>query len=478
MRVLLVPVFNYPNNLNADSIYLISSDWSRAICEADEDVAVHRLLPKPGLEDPYKRFTYDYEPVHERVHDLFVEQYTWYTMEEANAPFDFYRRFHPLLGEYPVDAVVCTSAAKTIHVKPILTAVTAGDWQSFFNFELLLRGLGSNEVSQVREDEMIIQGAGEVMAHNLFESPMCQKIAVKSARRYLSASMIRRLHDRADMVYSGYDADQAFVVPEEQKSDEFTVVVRGRLTASKNVERITSLYNKFHAAGHDLKIVITTGDRRGDSRVEDDLKSNRGIEFMNLKTKAEANKVMRKAHAFVFWSSHELFAVSVWEMLAAGLIGVFKKAEWFKGLLPDDYPYVFEREDQAYAMMLDIYENYDERKKELAWVAKWVKDNYSYRITAAAAADIIRSNSLAQKPRDWLIDLIRDKCPERMTLDELAETVVKHSEQGKVVLAKYSHPRRVQRSIGPVELVRAAREAGFQENLKSETPVFSRVIDH
>lgn len=474
MRVLFVPVMNYPNNLNADSIYLIGGDWSRAVCEADEDVSVVRLLPKQDLEDPYKRFKYDYEPVHPRVHDIFVEQFTWYTMEETNAPWSVYRQFHPLLGEIPIDAVVCTSAAKTVHVKPILTSVTAGDWQSFFNFELLLRGLGSNEVSQVSEDEMILQGTGEVMAHNLFESPMCQRIALKSARRYLSASMVRRLNQRADMVYSGFDSEQAYVAPPEEKADQFTVMLRGRLTSSKKVERITSLYNRFHAAGHDLRIVITTGDKRGDSRVEDDLKSNRQIEFLNLKTKAEANDVMRQAHAFLFWSSHELFAVSVWEMLASGLIGVFKRADWFKGLLPDDYPYVFDTEQQAYAMLLDIYENYEQRREDLAWVSKWVKEHYSYSITAAAAADILRQGSLGQKPRDWLVELFKEHGPDRATIEELEDVVIEHSEQGKVVLAKHSHPRRVQRSIGRVELTRAAREVGYSEDLTRLSPVFSK----
>ena len=121
MRILFVPVFNYPNNLNADSIYLISGDWCRALCEADENISIYRLLPEPNnLEDKFKKFIYRYEPVHQRVHDIFVPMYSRYDMEEVNCPIDTFKRFHPVLGEFPVDAVITTSAIKTVFVKRIL----------------------------------------------------------------------------------------------------------------------------------------------------------------------------------------------------------------------------------------------------------------------------------------------------------------------------------------------------------------------
>ena len=473
MRILFVPVFNYPNNLNADSIYLISGDWCRALCEADENISIYRLLPEPNnLEDKFKKFIYRYEPVHPRVHDIFVPMYSRYDMEEVNCPIDTFKRFHPVLGEFPVDAVITTSAIKTVFVKRILL-VGGGETYppAFFNFELLMRSNYSNEVSKVSDDELMLQSAGETMGYNLLESPMCRRMAITTAKSFVAPSLIKGIIKNSALVFSGYNEtfDPATIV----KNERFTLMLRGRLTGSKHVDQILDLYNKFYAAGRKIDIQITTGDVMMRSLVTEELIKNDAIQVLRLESREEALRVMEKAHAFLFWSSHELFAVSVWEMLAAGLIGVFKREDWHKGLLPDDYPYQFDTFLEAYQMLSHIYENYDKVKEELAWVPGWVKERYHYENTTRTAAKIIRDNVPTRKPRGWLPEMMIKHGKDEMTLIDAMKVIEENSEMGKSILAGYN-PSRVHRSVGISEIANALEQNGYYDVLTDRQPMYKK----
>lgn len=240
MRLLFVPVLNYPNNIQADSIYLISRDWCRHFCENYPDTAIYFMHPQMGIEDDVLyRFRGEYAPCHPRVHDVFVKMNTRYDMEELNNAFEVLRPFHPMLGDKPVDAVICTSSIKTLAIKRVLTsgALEGTDTPAFFNFELLLRGMGSNEVASVHPDEMRLQAIGETIGYNLWESPKCKSIATRNAARFLSIAGRQHLEEQGAMVYSGFDDAQVIPLPTAERRKKFTMILRGRMTGSKNVDR-------------------------------------------------------------------------------------------------------------------------------------------------------------------------------------------------------------------------------------------------
>ena len=209
------------------------------------------------------------------------------------------------------------------------------------------------------------------------------------------------------------------------------------------------------------------------SIVTEELIKNDAIQVLRLESREEALRVMEKAHAFLFWSSHELFAVSVWEMLAAGLIGVFKREDWHKGLLPDDYPYQFDTFLEAYQMLSHIYENYDKVKEELAWVPGWVKERYHYENTTRTAAKIIRDNVPTRKPRGWLPEMMIKHGKDEMTLIDAMKVIEENSEMGKSILAGYN-PSRIHRSVGISEIANALEQNGYYDVLTDRQPMYKK----
>lgn len=366
MRILIVPCYNYPNNLSADSIWNITRDWAAAMANLIPDALFYRLVPTLGINRPLYRFTQKGEATsHPRVFDIPVRMIARFDLEELSLETDAYIRFHPLVGDLPVDAVVCTSSIKMLMLRRFFEC--CGGWvrlPTFIAFDLLARGEGSKEVGHVSEQEILMQAMGQASADlNLYESPKCESTTLEGARKYLSSAQVRDIQKNSMLAYSGFDDAECAPIPVAERDPRFTVVVRGRTTASKHIDTILDLYNTRFAAGHNVRILFTTGNVRVTPQVRELMKKNSSIDFVECDTKSQANELMRRGHAFILASTHELFCVSLWEMFAAGLIGVIKDADWHKGLLPPNYPFVYDKPEEAYAMLCEIQDNYPSGSK-------------------------------------------------------------------------------------------------------------------
>jgi len=475
--MLYVPIFNFPRRLEADSIYHISNDWCRAMVEADPDLAIYRFMPAKGTTT-YTSFRYTPRKIHPRIHDIQVNMFTWYSMEECHVPFEHVMDHHPILGRRPVDIVVSTSAVKTAYMYSVIRAHSRGRmWPALFNFELLLRSLeGTNEASFVQESEAIFQAVGETMAYNLFESPKCADMAASNARSLLAPRLTARIHANSAMAYSGYPARRGFVGLESEKFKDFTFLTRGRLAASKGIDKILLTLDNLYRSGHPIKALITTGERPSRlNRLYGPIIDKMGnLEVMHCKTADEAGEIMRKCHAFLFWSSHELFAVSVWEMLASGLIGIFKRADWFCDLLPKEYPYVFDTDEEAYVMASHVSKNYAAVKKELAWVPGWVAERYEYGVTTSRTIETLRSKVIEVPYRKWIADALRAHRADTLTYAQCEDIVEAASDMGQAVMARKGGASRPARAVGRAEIREAMFALGFREDLARMDGVFTR----
>ena len=436
MRLLFIPVFNYPSNLNADSIYLISNGWCKRLVESSEDLTITRLLPLRDSESFLERYKYEYEPLHERVIDHFVPFKNRYTTEEINVEWETFKRYHPVWGTEPVDAVISTSSIKTFLLQRMFE-VYGGNQPLFFNFELLIRGgKESKEVATISRHEELTQAMGQTSgAINLFQSPICKATALSNARAFVKPKALESI-SRGEMIYSGFNGEVCTQLPLSARFEKKTVMIRGRITPSKKYEQVMELYNKVIASGVDLKIVVTTGmSLLKKTKFGEGLIKNKNVDVLTFKQVEPSYEVMRKAHAFVFMSEHELFCVSVWEMIGAGLIGIIKREPWNKGLLPPDYPYLFDTETEAYVMLKDVIENYEERLEAYQWVVDWVRAKYDYRATTAKARDLIinaiKHHQASFKPKKMLEEALEaGELPNSGYIEDFEELVASRSTFG------------------------------------------------
>ena len=206
MRILVVPIFNYPRNLNADSVFHVVDSWVRELVRQHEDLAVHRLLPE--LDIPDKTLGWQASgkvKPHPRIHDIRVPMFTHYDVEETHIDPAFFRKFHSIMGDLAVDAVICTSSAKLLGVFNTLTAAGGSRHRPVFvGWDLLLRGMGTGEVQGVTDGELLMQATGQAMADRVwFESPVAERMSMEVARKFVAFAQAKKIAANKDMAYLG-----------------------------------------------------------------------------------------------------------------------------------------------------------------------------------------------------------------------------------------------------------------------------------
>lgn len=93
---------------------------------------------------------------------------------------------------------------------------------------------------------------------------------------------------------------------------------------------------------------------------------------------------LAKTTAFVATASEESYGLEYVEAMLAGAIGILPKLPWATALVPDNYPYLYDSQAQAEAMLLRAVTEPDQCRAELDALAggsftDWIKDNHALR---------------------------------------------------------------------------------------------------
>lgn len=390
MRLLLYPVYNQ-HVLKADSIYHITEALARYL--AENGWHVHWVVPLQEREEDGNALTWyktdgtvleDPSTLPAGVTLRPTRLYTSYRMQESTTPEWVLREFHPLWREGTVvDAILTTSSIHGHFLKQAFQETyNRADPTPVISWDLLLRGgEGAKEVTSIGESEIILQTLGHAVTEPIFESPIAHEIALENARKFLKPTHIKKLiEDRAAVIPLGANFDKVDKHASDEKNERFTVYFGGRFTPSKGIDLIADVADYLYKRGTPIDIEFSTGTKSA-NRIKLLQDAHSSIHVHTGMTQETAFKVMTRCHAFICASSHELFGGAFWEQMYAGLIGIFKKAKWNEGLLPPDYPLLFDTPIEAYTMLKDVYENYEQWRERLAWVPQWVEENYDYRYT-------------------------------------------------------------------------------------------------
>lgn len=405
MRVLLYPVYNQ-HVLKADSIYHITESLARHLAEV-EGWHVYWVVP---LKDRVEGETLTWYKtagtaaggdgeMPAGVTLLHRELYTSYRLQEVTSPQWLVEQFHPLRRETtPLDVVITTSSIQAHFLKQLFSEVyNRADPVPVVSWDLLLRGgSGAKEVTSWGESEIILQTLGQLVTTPIFESPIARDISVENARAWLKGSAVAKLmKDHGVVIPLGANLTKVDRYRNPQR-DQFTVFFGGRFTQSKGVDFIAETADYIYRRGLNIRIEMTTGTGLS-SRAREILAEHSSINIHTGLTQAEAFGIMTASHAFICASKHELFGGAFWEQLYAGLLGIFKRSPWNEGLLPPDYPLVFDTLEEAYALLKDVQDNYSSWKERLVWVPDWVRDNYSYQVTFAQFAQTVQEVAVASR---------------------------------------------------------------------------------
>lgn len=477
MRILILPVFNYPSNLEADSIFNICLGMARAWARSGR-AHVYLALPDPRYrETEYFSFG-NFDPKAYKEPGLTpvpIRMAGRYDYEELNLDVPVLMRFHPWFCDLPVDAVICTSAIKALMVRRLFNWHEGLIRPIIVSWDLLLRSSDSKEVAAVHLTELLMQAAGHATTTTYFQSPFCKRLAQADAGRHLKPSILGQSRViEAPILHSGFDSGFLSTLEARPAPRPMRFIYRGRFTPSKRAQDILDIYLNVKATGRDVDVVVTTG---GTTRaMQEILDANPSVRVEKIERREDSMDWLGRVHASLMLSDHELFCVSLWEMIAAGVIVVVLDADWHRGTLPGNYPWVVATEKDAFGALCEIYDNYPKHFAEFQKFATWARETYAFKATAPKFFDALARDAgqIRRKARLWVVEMLR-KAPPRLTMQEALEFIADNAEQGEAALSFYAGTSyRFGKTLFTQHLVDCLMYLGYRDDFSKATPVWTK----
>jgi len=455
-------------------------DWYGAFC--------YIMIPEIGKsqirQEPGMRIIY--EGPFECFHDGVV-----------STPATFLELFNPRDGKYPVDLVVTSRGASGAvlqralrdyrsDVIPLAISEPFDDVLPLVLDESMPTDFGWKANPSIDWSELMARVVSyATAAYTFFDTERERQVALNSARRILSAQMLKNLETKMEAMPYGFST--AFVdecVKDVKRRDKLTLFMGQRHNIDKRWDEIVDIYNRFYAYGRDIGIVITAPKLESVSALPI-VQSNEAIE---VTFECEQPEYLRKAagcHIALWMSKVEGLTVGLLQQMYCGLVCILPKLPWVKEILRDKYetyPFLYKTPMQAEKVLRDIAENYDAAKAKVAWAPEWAKATYDTSVCSRYVYEKMRDTLvLAKSPcRLWtksnveLFMAVRDALPDKFTFQEAIDTCYAKSQQ---LYKGMRDPRRGKPSRwslwkwlkGP---------GGCKDTCKSELPTFEKDPAH
>ncbi len=387
MRILLAPVLDLPREdaWQGDSCYL----WSRFVAQAASERGWHTTWVLPEVYQP---------PALPRVSVVKyaippdVPKTNLYLRHQV--PANVMQRFPGPQGPGLVDAVVTndvwlgTLYQQYFSARQFLEGVPVVSWNGY---PTILGWAETDWVFGGDETPLYARALGHALCTYVACCPYCNGRATELVRAFCAPQMVQRfLQTHGEVMMC---ADCPFLDGlDEPKNERFSLYWGGRFTATKGGEESIKQYLRMLMGGRDIDIYVTAVG--GAKRLQDLLKKYGAKDAIHLSENLpyeQAQRVMKRSHASVFWQLNP-GAAAPYEQMYAGLVVLFKKHNYPEEaqMYPPDYPFMFKDEAECGAMLRWVYENYEAAQAKLAAckTREWVYEHTDKLLGANRILDI------------------------------------------------------------------------------------------
>jgi glycosyltransferase involved in cell wall biosynthesis len=301
-----------------------------------------------------------------------------------------------------------------------------------------------------------------------------KSIALLDARRYLSASMVRKLKGESNVAaIGGLDKrriDNA-LRSVERKHSTVTLGYGGRFDSYKRFDEMLDVF-KWVAGTRKIRVECTTGDEVMPAQFSQLEKKYPGFEFQGKVSKDEYLRRLKGWDLGVCLSPGESLGVAYLEMLYAGVVLVGLRSPFFEEMTPDGYPFIARNLEEVAHMLLMLITNKKLRVKTAKQLRKYISEKYDDKVQTLKMLDWLRSTArshyVAQSGWDrtslqQLVGSTLDRIREPVTFSRFKAELV---EQGK---GDYLKPGSL---IGPFYMRWLALASGYRDLCDSPEPKF------
>jgi len=275
----------------------------------------------------------------------------------------------------------------------------------------------------------------------MFTLPIEMENFKSRAVKYLSFSLMKKVEKDGVVVKFPILADRFNEIRKTRRESDGKEVVffyGGRLASAaksakgaKRLDKVLELVGRLYSAAMPVRLLVTTPEDENDFSRE--LFS--GKSFVDVKYGQDSEgyvKYLAEADVFLCFSEIDSAGITFWEMMAAGLIGVFKFSPWLKDMLPRGYPYVAESWDSVFDLMVHIVKNWEKVRRDYVFDEKWFESSFGCKSVASrmksALVERVFERGLAS-PK-FLMELVDRLEAKQYSMKELCEELTAVSDKG------------------------------------------------
>lgn len=380
MRGLLLPVIPTRKGINKESDYIVYRDIVKGLV----DKAFFFLCVPKGAKGYVIEVFENAELVEV---DTFREDFI---LSRSYVSGELLKLFHPAWGKYPIDFVIASGAE---------ASMVLSIWFNTTPRKVPVFTLEPHVAEKSEKHDTVFQDLGFMTRAfsygaciNLLSTEREIELCKRLCARYLSPYLVNQLMDHTDLTPLWVKCDEIdrispkrpqHLSPSKGKSgtatntidsQSFKVAFIGRLTGNKNWQWCMKQIERFYAYGRKIEVIVSAplkpkvyapGPRWkifSCDQWEDYISLLKGIKISLNNSKTEG------------------CAVGILEQIYSGVIAVLPRKKWAEALVGSDYPFFYENGGkEAYAVMKQVFDHYEENREKLEPVRKMIKDRYDIK---------------------------------------------------------------------------------------------------
>lgn len=375
MRFLVIPSYEFPANVLADSSFTLT----RRILDALPD-GTHSLFVVPKLGDKgHRRYEAQGElPVSPRYSLIPIPMFSGKVACELGLPDAVLDMFNPIAGRrVDYDAIFTNNASlagRLVQMGSMPRGVETRPPVIYYDYGTPFIGSDCDLAYLKSGPAALVLPFYEGFAAAdlcVFFNDWTRMKAQAQFRKIFSSALCRDFDRKAKVIPLMFaDARLQTEIAGVPKRKKLTVYWGGRFTGSKNVALAAEVVDYMYSFGHKVEMVITTAGasiNKDKLRVGACEKFPSQIELHKGLTQEDAWRVMASCQVSVFPQSLRFGPAAPLEQLSAGLIVLINRKD-STSVLPRDYPWYWEGEAELHALLRHVVHNYEE---ELQKLPKW-----------------------------------------------------------------------------------------------------------
>jgi len=386
------------------SLVIIAKSVIKHMLAADPEMYVTWVVPRDTKPEVLDEFVLQEMPDPKRLGFLptlaglsgrtlgyFMTQDLWYaaTQTKVQVPYDVV-----LSNQLAMTPIWHTVLTNRYMANRYAVRVPIVNWQMWTATHQQL-----NEVPEyyAGEADVVAESLSSLFARNVWESEVLYRAHIETMREYVLPSVIKKIQSQSDVIANGIDYPAIEDVWRRRQmrieSGDGPYLFWGGRLANQKKPRVTfPLMAKVQAAVG-VDVVISTNRPESDPDVAWTRETFPSWGLHTGMNRQQFMGLMALGDVFLCNSASESYGVAWLEMLGAGMLGVFERAWWNETLLPDWYPWVFDRHEdmvKAAAYLLKTWPDGSDWRSLVPRVREWIEQEHSEVRCAERLAAVLR----------------------------------------------------------------------------------------